>query len=322
MNSELRILACVHRHDEALAAIKLLEVSNPTRESPISAYALNLVELLGRASPLLINHSLGQKGSSSSSRSQPTIDSFTYLETQNRGLVNVQVFTAFSLPKYMHQDICSLAFDKMASLIILPFHRKWNYQGQMILDSSMFRSINRFVLEMAPCSVGILVDRRKLRHTSPVDSEFYRIAVIFLGGDDDREALAYAKRMAHSPTVQLTVLQLVSEDDKKSENKWEAMLDSESLRDIKILISTRDNIVLQEETVNDGGDTASLIQEMQDSFDLIIVGRRHKDLRALQGLAQWSELPELGIVGDLLSSPDICKPVSVLVVQQQLVQLN
>ncbi|WOG92651.1 hypothetical protein DCAR_0311925 [Daucus carota subsp. sativus] len=322
LNSELRILACVHRHDEALAAIKLLEVSNPTRESPIAAYALNLVELLGRASPLIINHSLGQKGSSSSSRTQPMIDTFTYFETQNRGLVSVQVFTAFSLPKYMHEDICSLAFDKMVSLIILPFHRKWNYQGQMILDSSMFRSINRFVLEMAPCSVGILVDRRKLRHTSPVDSAFYRVSVIFLGGDDDREALAYIKRMAYSSAVQVTVVQLLSIDDKQSENKWETILDSESLRDIKHLISTRDNIVLQQETVNDGSDTTSLIQEMQDSFDLIIVGRRHKDFRALQGLAQWSELPELGVLGDLLSSPDISKPVSVLVVQQQLVQLH
>ncbi|XP_074369187.1 cation/H(+) antiporter 4-like [Apium graveolens] len=322
LNSELRVLACVHRHDEALAAIKLLEVSNPTRESPIAAYALHLVELLGRASPLIINHSLGQKGSSSSSRSQPTIDTFTNFENHNRGLVNVQVFTAFSLPKYMHQDICSLAFDKMVSLIILPFHRKWNYQGQVILDSSLFRSINRFVLEMAPCSVGILVDRRKLRQTSPVDSAYYRVSVIFLGGDDDREAVAYVKRMAYSSAVQVTVIQLVSADDKNSANKWEAMLDSESLRDIKFLCSTRENVVLHEETVNDGSDTASLVQEMQDNFDLIIVGRRHKDLRALEGLAQWSELPELGVLGDLLSSPDISKPVSVLVVQQQLVQLK
>lgn len=40
------------------------------------------------------------------------------------------------------------------------------------------------------------------------------------------------------------------------------MLDSESLREIKFLSSTRDNIVLQEETVNDEPDITSLVQEV------------------------------------------------------------
>ncbi|XP_059627065.1 cation/H(+) antiporter 15-like [Cornus florida] len=207
-NAELRICVCVHRQDEALAAIKLLEVSNPTQESPLLVHVLHLMELKGRATPLLINHQFGQK-ISAASHSRQIIDVFNKYENQFLGLVNVHAFTAISMLKFMHQDICSLAFDKLVSLVILPFHRKWNSNGTMVVDNKMLRSINLQVMELAPCSVGILVDRRKMHRTTPV-SPLYRVAVLYLGGDDDREALAYAKRMAQCPAVHLTVLRLVA----------------------------------------------------------------------------------------------------------------
>ncbi|XP_059627069.1 cation/H(+) antiporter 4-like [Cornus florida] len=315
VNAEMRIFVCIHRQDEALAAIKLLEVSNPTRESPLHVHVLHLMELKGRATPVLINHKFGQK-ISAVSRSRQIIDIFNYYENQFLGLVHVQAFTAISMPKFMHYDICTLAFDKLTSLVILPFHRKWNSQGKMIVDNNTLRSINHQVMELAPCSVGILVDRRKIQRTTPV-SPLYRVAVLFLGGDDDREALAYAKRMAQSPAVHLTVMRLVAEVN-MGEDNWETMLDAENLKDIRLQSSPRGNVMYREEKVRDGPGTALVIRTMEEICDLIMVGRRHRlDSPVLSGLLEWTELPELGAIGDLLASPDTSQPVSILVVQQQ-----
>ncbi|KAM7491872.1 hypothetical protein LguiA_034793 [Lonicera macranthoides] len=331
-NSELRILVCTNRQDDALAALKLLEASNPTKDNPIATYGLNLVELLGRATPLLINHGLGQKGSTAY-RSQQIIDVFNYYKQQHPDSVSVQTFTAMSLPKFMHLDVCSLAFDKLSSFIILPFHRKWNYQGQNIFDSTILRTINRNVLEMAPCSVGILIDRRKICRSTAVPTTapasmsmrgpVYRVALLFLGGDDDREALAYAKRMAESSQVHLTVVRLIPMDD-QDDDQWEYILNAENLKDLRIKsVEEGSNVVYREEGVKDGSETASIVRSMEEAFDLIMVGRRHReDSPVLTGLSEWMELPELGPLGDVLGAADIDKPVSVLVVQQQLMQVT
>ncbi|XP_073017521.1 cation/H(+) antiporter 15-like isoform X1 [Primulina eburnea] len=315
-NSELRVLTCAHRLDDVFAVKKVLESSFPTTESPIAVYALHLVELAGRALPLLIDHQLGQK-SSGGTRTQKMIEAFYSFEQQYSGLATVQQFTAMSLTKFMHHDICTLAFNKLASLIILPFHRKWNYQGKMILDSSSLRAINLDVLELAPCSVGILVDRHKVRHSS-APSSTYNVGVAFFGGTDDREALAYARRMAQSPGIHLMVIRFVPWDIYAGDNQWDAVLDAEILKDTRMLGARQENIVYREERVKDGAETALLIHAMEEAFDLIIVGRRHKDdTPQLLGLSEWNDLPELGPVGDMLAAADISKPVSVMVIQHQ-----
>lgn len=325
-NGELRILTCVFRQDDALASVKLLEVSG-SKESPISVYALHVVELIGRSSPLVIDHRLGQKSSSpTGSRSQHIIEVFNYYRHQNRGSTTVQVFTAISLPKLMYDDICALAFDKLASLILLPFHRKFGANGKLILDNKALRTQNCFILDKAPCSVGILVDRRKIRGPSSILSmtSLFRVAVLFLGGDDDREALAYAKRMAKNSRVHLTLVRFVSSNEDsydKNQNGWDRMLDLEVLKDMKFDSGQMGDVIYREEMVKDGSDTAMIIKSMEGKYDLIMVGRRHdRDSQLTSGLTEWSELPELGPVGDMLASSDIRSPVSVLVVQQQHMQ--
>ncbi|KZV43294.1 cation/H(+) antiporter 3-like [Dorcoceras hygrometricum] len=315
-NSELRVLTCAHRIDDVFAVKKVLEASFPTAESPIAVYALHLIELAGRAHPLLIDHQLGQK-SSGGTRTQKMIEAFYSFEQQYSGLATVQQFTAMSLTKFMHHDICTLAFNKLASLIILPFHRKWNYQGKMILDSSSLRAINLDVLELAPCSVGIFVDRHKVRRSS-APSSTYNVGVAFFGGTDDREALAYARRMALSPGLHLMVIRFVPWDMYTGDNQWDAVLDAEILKDTRMHGARQDNIVYREERVKDGAETALLIHAMEEAFDLIIVGRRHRDdTPQLLGLSEWNDLPELGPVGDMLAAADISKPVSVMVIQHQ-----
>ncbi|XP_074352175.1 cation/H(+) antiporter 3-like [Apium graveolens] len=323
LNSELRVLTCIHRQDDALAAIKLLEASNPSGENPLSVYALHLVELVGRATPLFINHSLGQKSQSGCSRSRQLIDLLESFQHQHAGCASVQVFTAMSMPVFMYQDICSLAFDKLAALIVLPFHRKWNQHGKVVYDSNVLRTMNQRVVEMSPCSVGIYVDRRKIRHKTdgdhdvPDQNKQYQVAIIYLGGGDDREALAYGKRMMCSTSLNLTILRLIPTDE-SNDTQWDKVLDAESLKEMRFLSTHRNNVSYQEEKVKDGPETTAIIKAMLDFFDLILVGRRHKeDSQVLSGLWEWTDLTELGPIGDFLASADINKPVSVLVIQQQ-----
>ncbi|KAL1543688.1 cation/H(+) antiporter 3-like [Salvia divinorum] len=312
-NSELRMLVCTHRVDDAVAVQKVLEASYPSKETPMAVYAIHLLELAGRAHPQLIDHQLGQK-SSGESRTQKIIDILSSFEQQYAGAATVQQFTAMSLTKFMHHDICTVAFNKLASMIILPFHRKWNQQGKVIQDSSSLRSINCEVLELAPCSVAVLIDRHKVRRRPAAGG--YTVGVAFFGGADDREALAYARRMARSPDVSLTVVRMVPWDIYAGDSQWDAVLDAEILKDTRMQM--HDDIVYREERVKDGAETALLIHAMEEAFDLIMVGRRHKeDTPQLMGLCEWNDLPELGPVGDMLAAPDLTLPLSILVVQHQ-----
>ncbi|GLT78881.1 hypothetical protein SLA2020_504000 [Shorea laevis] len=320
----LRVLACAQRQDDALAAIKLLEISNPSKESPISVSGLYLEELKGGSTPLLLNHQLGQKSScSDGSRWQPIIDVFNYFKSQHKKLVNVQVFTAISPAKLMHEDICWVAFANSVVLIILPFHKKWNIKGMIIADSKDLRTLNSNVLKKAPCSVGILIDRSRARSSSIFASSLsYQVGVIYIGGDDDREALALARRMIGCAAVHITIFRLISlNDDNKKE--WENILDHEAFREFKYEASKNENITYEDVNVEDAAYTTSFIGSIleNDNFDLILVGRRHESSsRITAGLSEWSELPELGPIGDLLVSSDISSTVSVLVVQQQIIK--
>nr|GMC94303.1 cation/H(+) antiporter 3-like [Ipomoea batatas] len=282
-NSELRLLTVAHRLEDVLAARKLLDVSCPYRESPLSIYSLFLVELL-----------------------------------QYMGCSCMQFFTSVSLQKFMHHDICSLAYDKLTSMIILPFHRKWNQQGKLIQDNKSIRLMNNNVLETAPCSVGILIDRQKVKSQGQKPSSTKHVGMVFLGGADDREALSYARRMSRSPSVYLTVVRFVPWDPELCDNQWDAVLDAELLKDTRFQAHQQDNIVYREERVKDGAESALLIRDMEEAFDLILVGRRHRnDMPQLIGLNEWNDIPELGPFGDLFAVGGIISPVSVVVVQQQ-----
>ena len=126
---------------------------------------------------------------------------------------------------------------------------------------------------MAPCSIGILVDRGQLGRSS---SQSVYIATIFLGGNDDRESLAYAKRLASSPNVNLTVVHfLPMEDIENTTSEWETMLYDETLKDIKYGSLGFGQVNYIEKVVKDGPQTALIVRSMASQYNLIIVGRRY-----------------------------------------------
>ncbi|XP_035541252.1 cation/H(+) antiporter 4-like [Juglans regia] len=316
-NAELRILVCIHKPDNIPTVIKLLEASGPTRQRPLTIYVLHLIKLIGRASPVFLSHQMQKKTLSKTCYSENVIIAFNRFKQDNlNGISLLHVFTAISPPKYMHEDVCNLALDKLASLIVLPFHRKWSQlDGFVESEDCAIRTLNCGVLELAPCSVGILVDRG--RSTIPADSS-YSVAMIFLGGSDDQEALTLAKRMANDMmNINLTVVHFVASGSEEIID-WGDLLDQQVLKDVKLNNVSGGCVTYIEEMVEDGPQTALLIHSMIDEYDLIIVGRRHNIVSPqTSGLAEWIEFPELGIVGDLLASSDNNTRTSVLVVQQQ-----
>ncbi|KAB1221355.1 Cation/H(+) antiporter 15 [Morella rubra] len=210
-DTELRVLACVHTTRNVSGIIGLLEVSHATKISPLTVFALHLVELTGRSSAMLIVHSTRKSGAHHPGRAQADsnliISAFEAFESDNH-LVTVQPLTAMSPYGTMHEDICSLAEDKRVALILLPFHKHPTVDGRMEDENAVYRGINLNVLANAPCSVGIFIDRElagALRPGGPNDSVHCRFAMLFFGGPDDREALAYAWRMAGHPGISLTV---------------------------------------------------------------------------------------------------------------------
>ncbi|MBA0762307.1 hypothetical protein Gotri_011941 [Gossypium trilobum] len=207
----------------------------------------------------------------------------------------------------MHEDICTMALDKQTSFIILPFHRKWSVNGSVEAENNVVRNVNCSVLDRSPCSVGILIDRGGRR--KPMKSSSYSVGILFLGGKDDREALTLAKRMARDPRVKLTVIRLIAYQDRRDVLDWDTIMDIEILKDVKQnngVLGNDCDIMYVEQVSDSGSQTAKIIRSVADYYDLIIVGRRY-GVESIQskGLSEWSEFPELGIVGDLFASTDL-----------------
>lgn len=321
-NAELRLVACIYHEDITPSIINLLEISNPRPKSPIALYVVHLIQLLGRSSPLLIMHRSGHRNSVHSNQSDHIIKAFQLYKEINCGTVFVNAFTAIAPYATMHDEICSLALEKRASMVIIPFHKQWKpHDNEEYYSVNPIRSVNLKILKNAPCSVGILIDRGTLSGNIETmkSRPFYRIAVIFVEGADDREALAYAMRMADHPDVGITVIQFLIESKKKSKNLVSRELDFEIIDQFKTATMHKMRHLYREEVVSESVEVINVIRSLQNLYDLVLVGRRHaSNSPVLLGLAMWNEFPELGSLGDMLASSDSNSEVSLLVVQQQI----
>ncbi|KAI3686171.1 hypothetical protein L1987_79844 [Smallanthus sonchifolius] len=334
-DSELRTLVCIHTPRNVPTIINLLEATNPSSNSPLSIYVLHLVELTGRASAMLIVHNSRRSGRPAANRTQAQsdhiINAFETFE-QHAGNVSVQPLTAISPYSTMHEDICSVAEDKRVAFLILPFHKQQTVDGGMEATNPSYRTINQNVLANAPCSVGILVDRGLSATTRIAGNVIaHHIAVVFIGGPDDREALALAWRMSSHPGNTLTVMRFVDGSDNPepprntsdprvltvvTDSDRDKQQDDEFINQFKTRITNEGSIVYTEQVVKNGEETVAAVRSVDPVHDLFIVGRGQGTMSPLTaGLTDWSECPELGAIGDLLASSDFATTVSVLVIQ-------
>ncbi|KAK7401012.1 hypothetical protein VNO78_12322 [Psophocarpus tetragonolobus] len=312
-NNELRIVACIHKPCHMNHIKNVLELCYPAHENTLVVDIVHLTELVGRSNPIFIAHKLQQTiGSSFNNYSGELILTFDLFERDYPGLATANTYTAISPVALMNEDVTNLALDKNANLIILPFHVKWGGDGSIESEDINIKSLNSKVLERAPCSVGILVNRGP----SNINSINYKVAMVFLGGPDDREALCLAKRFAKNFDNMLFVYRLLARDHDMS--NWNHMIDDEELRGVCGAHATFENVTYEEISLEDASQTTFFIKDIANKFDFIICGRRN-GVRSPQtfGLEKWTEHLELGIIGDLLASPDTETKTSILVVQQQ-----
>ena len=321
-NSELRILVTLQKQNQISAATDFLDLCYPTQDKPITVDVLHVIELVGRALPLFIPHHLHRHASgqtSYKSYSDDVILAFDIYEHNNQNAVSINSYTAISPPNLMFEDVCNLALDKVATIIILPFHIRWSSYGVVESDDKkVLRALNREVLEIAPCSVGILVTRaNSIPRPTSTKSEYSitRLAIIYLGGnDDDEEVLCLAKRMMNNPRIDLVVYRLVAKENIEGLEEL-TVIGNETLEELKFA----ENVRYHEVFTQNGSQTASFLREIVNEHDFFIAERRHgAQSPQTDGLEEWSEFPELGAIGDFLTSPDLSSSALVLVVQQQL----
>ncbi|CAH2038599.1 unnamed protein product [Thlaspi arvense] len=322
LGSELKFLVCIHKADHIAGMINLLGQSFPLQDFALGCYVLHLVELVGLDNPLFISHQMQKAEPGSRSYSTNVLIAFDSFKHYWKS-ITLELFTSISNRKYMHQEIYSLALDKQVSFIMLPFHRIWSLdQTTVVSDDIIRRQVNINVLRQAPCSVGIFIQRQNMVSTQKSNPTF-KVCAIFVGGKDDREALALGKQMMRNQKVSLTLLKLVPGSMAGMSTGWDQMLDTAEIKETMRNNDTNlggqhDLVEYVEETVNDGSDTSKILLSVAKAFDLFVVGRTTgMGTDVTRALSDWAEFDELGVIGDLLASPDFPNKGSVLVVQQQ-----
>ncbi|KAK4834253.1 hypothetical protein QYF36_019665 [Acer negundo] len=197
---ELCILACFYEPDNAPTIVNILEASNRPQRS-VALHVMKLEELAGGTMPQVIAHRLDRL--SSSHKADPMINAFRQYEEQKKGYTIVQCFTVIAPYATMHDEICLMAFERSTPLVIIPIQKP---------KSTFVKTVVRNDLQMSPCSVGILLDRWMFMDPRPIFSRAQAIntCVIFMGGQDDREALAYGANVAETNTTMLKIIRLVA----------------------------------------------------------------------------------------------------------------
>ncbi|KAJ8440197.1 hypothetical protein Cgig2_023962 [Carnegiea gigantea] len=322
-NGELQILVCIHKQENVPPLVNLVEMMSKFNRAIgyISVFALQLIQLTGSAMPILAPIQKHNKSPGNLNDVNHTVNAFQQFEDQKQGYVTVQHFVSVAPYKTMHNDVCALAHDKRISIIILPFHKEWGVDGKVDTNCAQIKAVNIRVLRKAPCSVAILVDKGAgtsrglyFNMTSNASPSVYQVVMLFIGGNDDHEALALARRIGEHPNVKLTVIWLKSNDYQP--HLHDPQEDVRVMRDFHMRSIGREGIVCREKVVEDGIGTTKVVLSMQHA-NLFIVGRYHEpDCPAVLGLTDWSESSEVGTLGDMLATSDDFR-FSILVVQQQ-----
>ncbi|XWS77402.1 hypothetical protein CRYUN_Cryun01aG0258400 [Craigia yunnanensis] len=332
-SSELRILLCVHGPHNLPSTINLMEISRGAPEPGLFVHVTDMIELTDQIAATLVpgegvDNMTTTDTSVTEMRDQISHAFQAYIE-ENDGGITLSRMLALSTFSGMAQDLSVLAEDLMVSLILLPFHKRLNADGTLDGGHPGFRYVNRKLLRNAPCSIGILVDRG-FGFTEKISrSSVSKVAIIFIGGKDDREALAYAGRVAWHPGVKLTVIRFLV--DKNSENaprrvnhrvsmaeqEEEMRLDDECFAQFYERYVAGGKVAYMEKHLANSSETYTNLRSLEGQYSLIIVGRGGRVNTVLTlGLNDWQQCPELGPVGDVLSGSGFQCDTSILIIQQ------
>ncbi|CAM0942619.1 unnamed protein product [Alopecurus aequalis] len=383
VDHELRVLVCVHGAEGVNAMLTVAELSKGSG-APVAVYLLHLVELMA-ARKYAIAHLYKDVDARLKLRSRgededqwgyawemdqvaAAVHGFTIYDAA----VPVRQMTAISNLASMDGDVRNGVEDARASLVIVPYHKEQRYDGRMVSRRDGRRQLNERILQRAPCTVGVLVERHLAsisvasssstssswsssdaadRHddeeqstasTSSVATEeamvvVHHVVAVFLGGPDDREAVAYATRLSAHPSVSVSVSRFrLSQpapdgDNKVAQSTVEAGGDEQGQEDEEFMAEVYAGFVIPgrvsytETYVSNGVETLHALSAMVGMCSLFVVGRGGGGsggtawaamTRGMGGLDE-EECPELGPIGELLASDDFLRcSSSVLVLQQ------
>jgi Kef-type K+ transport system membrane component KefB len=321
LGEELRVLACVHSQADVSPMLSFLDTSSPSPLSPLPVYLLHLAPLAGLTTSVLRPFRHGDRNCvpSGGTDSERIVNAFQFFVRQ-RALGSASLLPYVCIAPYatMHDDVCAVALEKQAMLIVVPFHKRLAIDGSVeptTPNAGAVQAANTNILYYAPCSVAILVDRGSLSTLVTTDGFPHRVALYFLGGPDDREALALATHMAEDAPIGLTVFRfLLPQDSGGGDGE-----DEEALREyVKDWVDDH-RLMYSENLVNGSDEMVAVIRKTSPEFNLLMVGRRAESSESplTAGISDWSEHLELGVLGDLLTSTDFGCRISTLVVQQQ-----
>ncbi|KAJ4770324.1 Cation/H(+) antiporter 19 [Rhynchospora pubera] len=309
---ELRLVACFHSYRNIPTILNLVELSRGTKHHRLTLYTMQLVELSERSSAISMVHRARHNGLPFLNRNNLSGQFEVAFEAyQQLAAVNVRPMTAISNLDTMHHDIIVSALQKRASLIILPFHKVLQLDGSLQSIGYAYHQVNKRVLCEAPCSVAMLIDRG-LGGSAQVSSREVACSVmmLFFGGPDDREALAYASSMAKHPGIHVKVTRFLQtlQNDNPDENEADD-------RAIEVFQDKVDSVFdgsvqFEENMAHTREEVAAFIKEMS-RHNLFIVGRSPPTVRLLER----TDCPELGPVGSFLASPEFSKTASAVVIQ-------
>ncbi|KAG0452263.1 hypothetical protein HPP92_026042 [Vanilla planifolia] len=331
-DSELRVLACFHGSRNIPTLINLIESSRGTRRRGVTIYTMHLMELSERSSAIFMVHKARRNGLPFWNSKKDAAGSdlggdqivVAFQAYQQLSHVTVRPMTAISDLRTIHEDVVTSAQRKRVALIILPFHKTQQLDGSMESIGHQYQQANQRVLLHAPCSVAILVDRGLGGFAQVSASEVsYSIVVLFFGGSDDREALAYGLRMAEHPGIAVTVLRFVSQPGGPSfvtgDGKVGIPMDADQRTNDENCISRlRErmsanagvSVKLEEKVVAGKEEIVSVIKEA-GRCNLLLVGQR----TVVMPLTARLECPELGPMGSYLGESN-STTASVLVIKQ------
>ncbi|CAN0902134.1 Cation/H(+) antiporter 24 [Linum grandiflorum] len=324
-NTDLKLLLCVNDHETLAGLVNLLEFTFPTQSSPFTIYAIHIIEMIGRAAPIFVDHE-HQRLTTKYASSYSIHNSLKfYQDSKEPNLVQLHPFTAVVPKRTMYQDVCQLALAKKATLIIIPFHRMWTGPIPDPRSVTLTTTALAKTLDHAPCSIAVLVQKGEFQNPTFATSDPYTVhpfIVIFMGGSDAREALAYADRMMANPYVNMTVIRFLVAGG-RGDDEMERKLDEGVLQWFMARNENTGRIAYREIEVNNGEETLASINALKNvvNYEVWILGREIGiNPVLLEGLSGWSNHEELGVIGDYVSSSDFGTQSSVLVVQQQILR--
>lgn len=308
---ELRIVSCIQDEDNVPSIICLLEALNPQEISPVCAYVIHLVAVASNSVPTLAPYRNHLRKFVQPSCSDNIIRAFLNYAEHSKGPVQIQPFRMIAPYKYMHQPICRLTERIHAPLIIVPFFKSEEAHN---IDGTL-RIFNTNIQATAKCTVGLLVDRGL--HSSIVTTFSYNMAVIFLGGSDDREALTLASRASCQPNVSITAFRINLRGSYTLEAQIDKEVDNALFRDFEAMNVKNGRVECREWMADDVEEVMKALRSLKSGYDLVVVGKHHGHPE-LQALESWVQYSELGVIGDAIAALDFSGvKMSVLVLEHR-----